>query len=193
MGGGLALPKVVPSRDAHSHPAVDGHVFTKNEVVLHQHENRGRNVLGGSFAVQRNPISNVMLHLFRRQVVLKTGSNDAWRHRIHSDVILRQFSRQAASKLCDRPFCDSVPDRAGAAPRTGSRRNQDNRALLAFDHVWYSGAAEMKNRVDMYFERPVPHFGTYLHHSTRRRRSRTMNQYVEPAELLDGFPDRALG
>ena len=90
--------------NTHRHPAINHHVLSGDEVILHQRRNQRRNILWLAFHVQRNSILDIVLGLFRRKSIMKRRANDTRRNAVHPDTLLSKLAAQNTSELRQRAF-----------------------------------------------------------------------------------------
>ena len=88
--------------DAHGQAAIDGQVFSGDVVVLHKIQDCAGYILRFAFAMERNPVLDIVLHLRRREHVLEGSANDPGRDAIHANIVLRQFPRQGRRQVSER-------------------------------------------------------------------------------------------
>src|ERR1017187_2622980 len=130
--------------------------------------------------MKRNPIPHVVFDLRGGEVILKSRPNDARRNAIHADIEIGQFSRQRPRERRYGSLSHAVGNRSGATTASGRRRNQQDRAPAALDHVRNSSPGEMIDRVNVDVEGLVPNAGIHFEQATLRWAARTMDQYIQP-------------
>ncbi len=108
----------------HGHAAVDGQVFSSDEVILDQIQNRAGNILRFAFAMKRNPVLDIVLHLLRREHVLEVSANDPWRDAIQAYIVVRSFPHCCVGKPRQGSFCHFVRRRPEAAAVAGCRTDE---------------------------------------------------------------------
>ena len=77
-----------------------------------------------AFTMERYPISDIVLHLLRREGVLKGSANDPWRDAIHANVVVREFPRECPSELRQGTLRHSIRQRAEATAVAGCRADE---------------------------------------------------------------------
>jgi len=177
--------------DSHGHAAIDGDRFTCHEFVRDEKGNGFRYVLGGSLAMQRDSILQIVRYLFRGEAVLQRSSDYARRHCVHTYIEIRKFSGYCANKLRNCAFHNTVRGRAFAAAQAGRRRDENDCPTALFLHERHDGTAQVKCRVNMNVECSIPILRIYLEETCWNQAPRAMDQDIDPAKRERGFLDEA--
>ena len=165
--------------NTHGHAAIDGQVFSGDKVILHQLQDCAGYILRFAFAMERNPIFDIVLHLFRREDVLEGSANDPWRDAIHADIVVCEFAREGARKLRQGPLHHSICQCAEAAAVAGCRTDEYDCAFPLLDHVRHRGASQSQYGMHMDIEGLEPALFGHLEESAGDCSAGRMNQNIE--------------
>jgi len=177
--------------NAHGHTAIDGQILSCDEVIFHQFQDCPGYMLRFAFAMEWYPISDIVLDLLRRQVILKGCANNPRRDTIHSDIVVCEFAGKGTRKLWQGSLRHPVGHCAEAATVTSRGADEYDCPFSVLNHMRYDSAGESQHGMHMDIEGLNPTLLGHVKESALDYTAGSMHQDIDAPPMGIRFSNGA--